>query len=169
MCHVHLFLQSFTKISCFSHHSLRGEVKVAVISRKDGHTMDREDAPLFLLFSSIPNHMARGERSWKQRISLPEQSRLSFEWDARRCAGSVRKRALVVNIFPLVPKRVEGCWRRFLYHSVSDRSRKDQRPSGIMKTRTRWEVKWVDWSLPGREVRGSGEITLRFKAFDPLA
>jgi hypothetical protein len=95
---------------------------------------------------------------------------LLFEWEGlRRCVWSVRKRAIVVNIFLLVLQRMEGCLCKFLYHSVSDRSRKDQRPSGIMKTRTRWEAKWVSWSLPGWEVCGSGEITLRFKVFDPLA
>ena len=70
-------------------------------------------------------------------------------------------------------KGMEGCLRRFLYHSVSDPFDFDRIERGTMKTRTGWEAKLVERtngrSLLGREVRGSGEITLRFEACDPLA
>jgi hypothetical protein len=85
----------------------------------------------------------------------------------------VRKRALVVNVFPVVLKRMEGCLRRFLHHSVSDPFDFDQRERVTTQSEPDGKRNGVDGtngrSLPRQEVRGSGEITLRFEACDPLA
>src|SRR2546427_9345823 len=52
-------------------------------------------------------------------VPAPYLSR-NFFTTSPTCASSVRRRALVVNVFPLAARRMVGVLSKFLYQSVSD-------------------------------------------------
>ena len=76
-----------------------GIATVDAISRKEASTTGIQWIVRMLRFFFSGE---RGKVVETANRACQNKADLSFAWDARRCVWSVRKRALVVNIFPLV-------------------------------------------------------------------